>query len=299
MSTLTLRSEGEAPLERIQAASRKASRKSRKIPGSVFISLSLIVFFALLVIVGPFIAPNATMHDLATGTTTAGTPGHIFGTDTVGRDVLALAIAGARSSLLGPLIIAVGSMFIGVVLGTFAAYSGGWRDNLISRICEILLSLPVTLLAIVVAGVIGAGYWITVGLLVVLFAPSDVRNIRAATLHELPRPYIESTFMLGLSTPRILFGHILPNLYPIVRANLLTNIAFALVSMSGLSYLGFGVQADAADWGRQLSDGRDLLYVNPAAVIVPGILIILAATAINIAGDWWAERQGGTREQSK
>ncbi len=115
--------------------------------------------------------------------------------------------------------------------------------------------------------------------------------IRAATLQQKPQPYIESAQVLGLSSPRILGIHILPNITPIVWANLFVNVAFALVSLSGLSYLGFGVGAQDADWGRQLADGRFILAQNPAACVIPGLAIIITATAINIAGDWWSERQ--------
>ena len=182
-------------------------------------------------------------------------------------------------------------MLAGLVFGMSAAWRGGLWDACVSRSCEVLLSLPVTLLAIVVAGVIGGSYWVTVGVLIVLFAPSDVRMIRSATLAQKPQPYIEATRVLGLSGPRILAVHILPNITPIVWANLFVNIAFALVSLSGLSYLGLGVGAQDADWGRQLADGRALLAQNPAASVAAGLAIIVTATAINIAGDWFAERK--------
>ena len=203
---------------------------------------------------------------------------HIFGTDKVGRDILALTIAGTRSAVLGPIVIAGGSMVLGLLFGMTAAWWGGWWDTLVSRSCEILLSMPVTLLAIVVAGVIGGSYWVTVGVLIILFAPSDIRMIRAATLQQKPQPYIESAQVLGLSSPRILGIHILPNITPIVWANLFVNVAF-------------GVGAQDADWGRQLADGRFILAQNPAACVIPGLAIIITATAINIAGDWWSERQ--------
>lgn len=274
----------------VRASARRFARAAGRLPGAVLVSLLvLLVLLAWALAPGVF-APNALGQDLSIGITPAGTPGHLFGTDALGRDVLALAIAGARSALAGPIVIALGSMLLGLLLGLTAAWYGSWWDALVSRSAEILLSMPVTLLAIVVAGVLGSGYWTTVGVLVLLFAPSDVRMLRAAALQQLPKPYLEATRVLGLSTPRILGRHILPNVLPIVWANLFVNVAFALVSLSGLSYLGFGVSAQAADWGRQLADGRDFLYQNPAASVVPGLLIILAAAAINIAGDCFAAR---------
>ena len=250
---------------------------------------------AVCVLFSSVLVPGALNQNVALGVTPAGTPGHLLGTDKVGRDVLALTVAGARSAVVGPLVIAAGSMAVGLVFGMSAAWWGGAWDACVSRSCEVLLSLPVTLLAIVVAGVIGGSYWVTVGVLIVLFAPSDIRMIRAATLAQKPQPYIEATRVLGLSGPRILGIHVLPSITPIVWANLFVNIAFALVSLSGLSYLGLGVGAQDADWGRQLADGRAILAQNPAAAVASGLAIIITATAINIAGDWVAERQEGER----
>jgi peptide/nickel transport system permease protein len=104
------------------------------------------------------------------------------------------------------------------------------------------------------------------------------------------RPYIESARVLQLSRFRIMFRHILPNVLPIALATMLLNVAFALVAMSALSFLGFGVGPGTPDWGRQLSDGRDLIGQNWGAVVVPGLLIIITAAAINLMGDWLQQR---------
>jgi len=261
----------------------------------VVLSVAFLGLVAVCVLFSSVLVPGALDQHVALGVTPAGTPGHLLGTDKVGRDVLALTVAGARSAVVGPLVIAAGSMAVGLVFGMSAAWWGGAWDACVSRSCEVLLSLPVTLLAIVVAGVIGGSYWVTVGVLIVLFAPSDIRMIRSATLAQKPQPYIEATRVLGLSGPRILGVHVLPNITPIVWANLFVNVAFALVSLSGLSYLGMGVGAQDADWGRQLADGRAILAQNPAAAVASGLAIIITATAINIAGDWVAERQEGER----
>ena len=278
-----------------RALGRGLGSVARRIPGSVVLSVAFLGLVAVCVLFSSLLVPGALDQHAASGVTPAGTPGHLLGTDKVGRDILALTVAGARSAVVGPLVIAAGSMVAGLVFGMSAAWWGGAWDACVSRSCEVLLSLPVTLLAIVVAGVIGGSYWVTVGVLIVLFAPSDIRMIRSATLAQKPQPYIEATRVLGLSGPRILGIHVLPNITPIVWANLFVNIAFALVSLSGLSYLGLGVGAQDADWGRQLADGRAILAQNPAAAVASGLAIIITATAINIAGDWVAERQEGER----
>jgi peptide/nickel transport system permease protein len=126
--------------------------------------------------------------------------------------------------------------------------------------------------------------------LIVLFSPTDIRMVRGAVIAQSTRPYIESAKVLQLSRRRIMFRHIVPNVLPIAVTTMLLNVAFALVAMSALSFLGFGVGPGTPDWGRQLSDGRDLLGQNWGAVVVPGVLIIVTAVAINLLGDWLQER---------
>lgn len=288
-STRTGSAPGRTPTETgVRSRLARAARGLRRLPGSVSISTLLLVGVVVLVVVP--LAPHALDQDILLGTTPAGAPGHPLGTDSLGRDVLALTLAGAQSAVVGPVVVALGSMILGIVLGSLAGYRGGWIDTAVSRYVDLTLAMPALLLAIVVAGVISGGYWITVAVLIVLFSPSDIRIVRGAVLQHAHRPYIESTRVLGLSTWRVMMRHILPNVRPLVLTTMFLNIAYALVSMSGLTYLGLGVSPGAADWGLQLSDGRDLLYTNPAASVIPGLAIILVATAVNIVGDHLSER---------
>jgi peptide/nickel transport system permease protein len=219
--------------------------------------------------------------------------GHLLGTDVFGRDILKLTIAGTRSALIGPIAIALGSIVLGLLLGSIAGWFGGPLDWIISRYADLTLSMPSLLLAIVAAGIIGGGYWVSVLVLIILYSPFDIRLVRSAVIAERSKPYIEAALVLRLNTLRILAKHIFPNIAIIVLVNFFLNIAYGIVSMSSLSYLGLGVSPQAADWGRQLSDGRSLLFDNPAAILAPGIAIILTATAINIVGNWLSERNSG------
>ncbi len=239
---------------------------------------------------GSWLVPDATRQDMALGVVKAGSAGHLLGTDKLGRDIFQLSIAGARSAVVGPVCIAIGSMVLGVLLGTLAGYRGGWLDIGLSKYADLLLAMPTTLVALVVAGLVGGGYWVTVAVLMVLFSPTDIRLVRSAVMTQVTRPYIESAKVLGLADRRIMFRHILPNVAPVALATMLLNVAFALVGMSALSFLGLGVGPGEPDWGRQLSDARKLLVANPAAVIAPGALIIVTAAAINLLGDWVQER---------
>lgn len=262
----------------------------RRVSWIAVICGAVLLMVLLFATVGSWVLGTEIKPDPLLGVTPPGTPGHIFGTDLLGRDILSLSIAGTRSAVVGPIAIALGSMLLGMLLGTMSGYTGGWLDLVLSKWADLLLALPVTLIALVVAGLVGGGYWITVVVLIVLFSPTDIRMMRSAVMTQSTRPYIESAKVLDLSRWRIMFRHILPNVLPIAIATMLLNIAFALVAMSALSFLGLGVGPGQPDWGRQLSDGRNLLTENPGAVLVPGLLIILTATAVNLIGDWIQER---------
>jgi peptide/nickel transport system permease protein len=216
--------------------------------------------------------------------------GHIFGTDDFGRDILKLTIAGTRSALVGPIVIATGSIIIGLIFGALAGWFGGVIDWIISRYADLTLSMPSLLLAIVAAGIIGGGYWVSVLVMIILYSPFDIRLVRSAVIAERGKPYIEAALVLKLKTARILLRHIFPNVALIVLVNFFLNIGYAIVSMSSLSYLGLGVSPQDADWGRQLSDARGLIFENTAAILLPGIAIIVTATAVNILGNYLAER---------
>lgn len=252
-----------------------------------FVLLGLVVLAALL---GSLLFPEATKQSILDSLLPPFSDGHLLGTDELGRDVFALLVAGTASAVVGPVVVALGSMTIGVALGTLAGYQRGWVDAIISRFADVLLALPVMLLAIVVAGIFNAGYWMTVALLILLFSPSDIRIVRAGVLEQAPRPYVEAAQMLSLSRWRIMFVHVLPNVWPLIVTNVLLNTSFALVTLSSLSFLGVGVAPGTADWGRQIADGRSLLADNPAALIAPAVLIVLVSMAINVVGDWFGER---------
>ncbi len=257
----------------------------------------VIVSFGVLAVVVawgavPALSEGALDQQILLGATPPGTPGHPLGTDALGRDVALLTIAGARTALVGPVAIALGSIVLGLLLGLTAAYVGGLVDWLICRYVDLTLAMPSLLLAIVAAGVIGGGYGVSVAVMIVLYSPYDIRLIRSAALARIHEPYLEAAQLLGLGRIRVMFRHLLPVIRGLVGANFFLNVSLALVSLSALSFLGLGVSPQQADWGRQLNDARALLFINPAAAIAPGLAIIATAVALNLIGDWLAERSG-------
>lgn len=214
----------------------------------------------------------------------------VAGTDTLGRDILSRVIHGAYTALVGPLVVAAGAFVMATLLGLVSGYFGGWIDTVIMRWVDLMFGLPSTLIAIVVVGVMGGGYWTAVGVLLVLFVGPDTRIVRSAVLEQRPRPYIEAARTLGISRARILLVHILPNILPIILAYVAIDFAFALVNLAGLSFLGLGVEPGTPDWGRMLSENRNLIYSNPPGILLPALMIILTAVSMNLIGDWLFER---------
>lgn len=273
----------------IVVAEVRETRRRRFSP-VIAIALLYVALVAIAAAFGHRIAPHdPEAQDLLLGLSRPGGE-HWLGTDDLGRDIASRTIIGARTAVTGPLLVAAGSMLLGNALGLIAGYRGGWVDSAIMRSVDLVYALPGLLVAIVVVGVLGGGYYLAVGLLVLLFSPVDTRLIRGATLEQRGLAYVEAARTLGLSEKRIIFRHIWPNVLPVAVGNAFLTFAFALVSLSALSFLGLGVPPGTADWGWMLADSRTLLFDNPAAAIAPGIALVLTAAAVNVMGDWAFER---------
>jgi peptide/nickel transport system permease protein len=262
----------------------------RRFPVLVGLCLFVVGLVTICAVTGAALAPHDPSNQSVLLGVTGSGASHLLGTDQLGRDVFSRLIAGSRTAMVGPVVIAVGALVIGNALGLVAGYFGGAIEALIMRWVDLMVSLPVLLVAIVVAGTLGGGYVLAVALLTILQAPYDTRIVRGATLEQRSRPYVEAAKTLGLSSRRIMLGHIWPNLWPVVIANSFLNFAFALVNLAGLSFLGLGAAAGSPDWGRMLGDNRELIFTNPWAALGPGLMIVLTAASMNVIGDWLFER---------
>jgi peptide/nickel transport system permease protein len=273
-----------------RGASRRSFVRRLHLTALVVVALAIIVSVVVAAVFGAAITPHdpsAQDHSLGVSQP-SGT--HWLGTDDLGRDVLSRTIAGTRTAVVGPLLIALGSMLIGNLLGLYAGFRGGFVDTVISREADLVYALPSLLVAIVFVGVVGGGYFVAVGLLIFLFSPVDTRIVRSATLSERSRPYVEAAVITGVPRRRIMLAHIWPNVMPVAVANAFLTFAFSIVALSSLSYLGLGVGPGQADWGRMLSESRTLLFDNAWTALAPGIALVVTAAAVNVVGDWLFER---------
>ena len=210
---------------------------------------------------------------------------HPFGTDTVGRDVMARTIQGGRISLMIGMSAAVLEIIIGVLIGALAGFYGGLVDSVLMRFTEAMLIIPSLFLLIVVARIVGgSAFWI-----VIIFALTSwmyvARIVRAEFLSLKENEYILAARSIGTPTGQIIFRHILPNsMAPIVVAATLA-VAVAILSEAYISFLGMGVQPPTATWGNMLDGSYNHIETAPWLWIFPGLLILLTVLSINFVGD--------------
>ena len=250
----------------------------------------IIVVVMLWALIPSLFAPQSPIKIDPSATLESPSPDHLLGTDSLGRDVFSRVIYGARSALTGPLIMAILTIAISCLLALLAGYLGGSVDSLISRVIDVLYSLPPLIIAIVAVGVLGGGYWLALAILTVLNIPNNFRALRAPVLERRRLAYVEAAETLGVSRWRVMVRHLLPNIMPVVAAVFFLRLTYAIVELSSMSFLGLGVPPGTADWGRMLAENRGNVFENPWAAIGPGLAIVFTAVSANIIGDWLYER---------
>lgn len=212
-------------------------------------------------------------------------PQHIFGIDGNQRDMLSRIIYGSRLSLQIGVSTVTFAIIVGVILGAVAGFVGGWTDNIIMRVMDVLLAFPSLLLSIAIVAVLGSG--LINALLAIAFVsiPVYARIVRASVLQVKEQDFISASRALGSSPLELLMGHVLPNaLTPlIVQATL--GIASAILDAAALSFLGLGAAPPTPEWGLMLGEERNSLFNAPHLVVIPGVAIMLTVLAFNLLGD--------------
>lgn len=255
------------------------------------IGLALVVAFALIAILAPWLAPYdpTIIHDgqltKAPFWSAGGSHEFWLGTDDVGRDLLSRLIYGARISMAVGFMVVVVSLTIGTALGLLAGYAGGWVDALIMRFTDILMSLPSILLAIVVVTVLGQNLTNAILAVSVTVVPGFVRLVRAQVMVEKGRQYVIAARSFGAGHFRQVFSNILPNcLAPVIVQGTL-GFSDGILSVAALGFLGLGAKPPTAEWGTMLSDSRSYIESAPWLVTLPGLCILIVVLGFNMLGD--------------
>jgi len=252
---------------------------------SFWICLAVLAFIVIIAMTADWLAPDDPFAQDLAASAQGPSAAHWLGTDQLGRDIVSRLMVGSRTGIIGPAIVAMIATIIGTLLGLWSGFAGGLADSVTMRSVDLFYAIPPLLVAIVLVGLLGSGYWLAVAVLIVLSAPADVRVVRAAVMAQRELPYVAAARTLGLSQARIAFRHILPNVAPTLAANALLQFVVALIALSGLAFLGLGVSAGSPDWGLMIAENRGILDLNPWSVIAPALCITLLAITVAILGD--------------
>jgi peptide/nickel transport system permease protein len=272
-----------SPLPEISPGRRALKRLGRR--RGALVGLGVVVFFVLLALLAPAIAPFDPVATTWSAIRKAPNASHWFGTDEIGRDVLSRVIWGARASLLAGVVSVSISLALGVPTGLLAGYAGSWVDALISRMTDAMLSCPFLILAIALAAFLGPSLTNAMIAIGISATPLFVRLTRAQVLQVKVEDYIEAARAVGNSPLRIVLRHILPNIVPplIVQATLA--IAAAIIAEAALSFLGLGQQPPTPSWGSMLNTAKNYIDNAPWMAIWPGLSIFLLVLSFNLLGD--------------
>ena len=262
---------------------------SRRLPWVPIIVLGIIIFMALF---GSFIVPyQPTVGSLSERLSAPEwTSGHIFGTDQLGRDIFSRIIVGARVSFLVALIsIAVGGS-IGTILGMVSGLKGGWVDMLIMRLTDLTMSLPLLIIAMVLAIVKGPSFDNVIIVLAILLWGRYARQIRGEVLSIKERDFIALAKVGGRSPIWIMLKHVLPNIVNTLIVLATLQIGWAIIVEASLSFLGAGVPPPNPSWGGMVSEGRGLIDTAWWISLFPGLAIMIVVFSMNYLGDWLRDR---------
>jgi len=249
------------------------------------VGLGVVVFFILLAIFAPQVAPFDPLATSWSAVRKAPSAAHWFGTDEIGRDVLSRVIWGSRASLLAGMVSVSIALVLGVPIGLTAGYVGGWLDALISRMTDAMLACPFLILAIALAAFLGPSLTNAMIAIGISATPIFIRLTRAQTLHVKVEDYVEAARAVGNSQLRIALRHVLPNVVPplIVQATLA--VAAAVIAEAALSFLGLGQQPPAPSWGSMLNTAKNYIDNAPWMAVWPGLSIFLLVLSFNLLGD--------------
>jgi peptide/nickel transport system permease protein len=247
------------------------------------IGIGLGVFMIGLIVLGQLLGPATDYNVAAPGS--GSSAAHWFGTDALGRDVLSRFLAGGGTVLLIPLVAVTLSLIIGGSLGLFGAYWGGRPDVVISKVFDVILTLPPLLIVLVIIGGLGSSDTVLIITVALVYAPGMGRVVRGTAQSVIVNPYVLSAQARGERDLSIIFREVLPNVTGPTLAEFGLRLTYGILFVATLSFLGLGVQPPASDWGLMVAENRGLITVAPWGTLLPALGITALAVALNLSAD--------------
>jgi peptide/nickel transport system permease protein len=280
------------PVADVSGSRRRTALRRLRDTGAVGMASAAVVAVAILAaILGPSIAPYDPELPNISLSFVAPSGSHVLGYDYQGRDVFSRLLAGASSSIIGPLVVVALSIVAGVVLALVSAWRRGAVDAVVSSGLDILFAFPAILLAVLATAVFGAGLTAASLALAVAYTPYVARVLRGAALRERSRPYVAALEVQGVSATAICLRHLLPNIGALIVAQATILFGYAMVDLAAISFLGLGVQPPAANWGVMIEENQaGILQGYPLPALGAGIAIVLVVIGVNLLGERLFER---------
>ncbi len=256
-------------------------KKNKLAMVSLFVLLAVIILASLAPVLAPYEYEVQDKKHVLEGST----PEHLLGTDRLGRDILSRLLYGARYSLAMGIVSTGIASIIGIIIGAIAGYYGGRVDNLLMRLLDIYQGIPMMLLCVTLAAVLGPSLKNAIIALGIAFVPGTARLMRASILTVRDTEYIEAAQSVNASDFRIITKHVIPNAIAPVIVSITMSIGTCIMSGSMLSFIGLGAQAPLPEWGAMISDARNYMRGHPTLALYPGLCIMICVLSFNLLGD--------------
>lgn len=278
--------------DRILISSVRIFIKSQK---TVAVCLVILLLFFLIAILAPWISPHDPIQVNLALKLRPPSLEYPLGTDHLGRCNLSRLLYGARVSLGFASLIFISSLGIGLLVGTFAGYRGGWIDILLMRFCEGVMAFPNLVLVLGIVGLLGPGLWQVVLALMMVQWVYYARMFRSMVVSMKEQNFITAARISGSSSWKIIRRHMIPNVLPPIVVMGTLEMGWAIMDISALSFLGLGIQPPTPEWGAMIHEGKAFIRSHPELMLYPGIMILFVVMTFNILGESLSERYGVKR----
>jgi peptide/nickel transport system permease protein len=291
MSSTPLSIQGsERPEIAVAAAPQRRRGREAWLPSLIrqkpaLLGAAIVCAFLMIAIVGPPLAPYGPTEQQISQRLHPPSLTHVFGTDEFGRDILSRLLHGAWISLQVGVIAVGASSVCGSILGLIAGYRGGWLDDGLVLLMDVVFAFPAILLAIAIIAVLGSSLQNVMLAIAVVNTPTFMRVVRGSTRVVRTMPFIEAAVAVGASMPRVLARHVFPNVTAPLIVSVSLNFAFAVLAEASLAFLGLGNRPPAPSWGSMVSSSYGFLEIAPWVPLVPGTALALTVLGFNLLGD--------------